>query len=71
MTMAFWSPARKHPNKAFFVPNGSMFLYLHGTSHIEKFEGSDFENDNILFFKFQPKIPKLEIFFENSKVFSF
>ena len=56
--MAFCSPAQKHPNKAFFVLNVSMFLYLHGTSHIEKFEGSDFENDNILFFKFQPKIPK-------------
>ena len=46
-----------------------MFILLHETSfHSEKFEDTDFENDNS-FFKFQSKIPKYNIFLENSKVF--
>ena len=48
----------------------SIFLILYEASHIEKFEGTEYENGNS-FFKFQPKMPKYEIFFENSKDFSF
>ena len=46
------------------------FLFLRETSHNEKFKDTDFKNDNS-FFKIQSKILKYEIFFENSKVFSF
>ena len=60
--MAFWNSSQKKPNKAFFVVQVSA-----ETSHIKKFESTDFEND--IFFKFHPKILKYDIFFENSKVF--
>ena len=33
----------------FFCPKCKYFLFLHKNSHIEKFEGSDFENDNSFF----------------------
>ena len=48
--------AWKYPNKVFFCPKCKHFLILHEASHIEIF---------------QPKIPKYEILFENSKVFFF
>ena len=44
----------EYPNKAFFVLNVKFFYFLDETSHIEKFEGTDFKIGNN-FFKFQPK----------------
>ena len=74
MTMAFSNFNLEISKKAFFVVNISIvlfYLFLHETSHIEKFEGTDFDNGNSFFFKFQQKILKYKILFENLKVFSF
>ena len=71
MTMAFSNFNLEISKKAFFVVNISIVLFLHQTSHIEKFEGTDFDNGNSFFFKFQQKILKYKILFENLKVFPF
>ena len=67
----FRSPVRKYPNKAVFVLNVSIFLFLHESSHNEKFKGTDFENGKSFFFRFQQKTPKYEFFFKNSKAVFF
>ena len=69
--MAFSNFNLEISKKAFFVVNLSIVLFLHQPSHIEKFEGTDFDNGNSFFFKFQQKILKYKILFENLKVFSF
>ena len=48
-----------------------IFLFLHETSHIQKFEGTDFEKWKIVFFKFYPKISKCEILLKTQKFFIF
>ena len=47
------------------------YLILHETSHIETFQGTDFENGNSSFLIQARKIAKYEIFFENLKFFLF
>ena len=45
----FQIPAQNYPNNAFFSPKCKYFLFLHETSHIEKLEDNDFENENSCF----------------------
>ena len=47
--MAFSNFNPKISKKAFFVVNISIFLFLHETSRIEKFDGTDFDNGNSFF----------------------
>ena len=49
MTMAFSNSSPKIYKKTFFVVNVTSFYFFHETSHIEKIEGTDFENGNSFF----------------------
>ena len=70
MTTAFSNSSPKIPkSKAFFLLK--YFLFLDETSRNEKLDGTDFENDNKSFFKFQPKnTQKLESIFFFSEILS-
>ena len=52
MGMAFSNYRPKIFKKSFFVVNVSSFSFLHETSRVDKYEGTDFESDNSFFFKF-------------------
>ena len=61
---------KKYPNKAFFVVNLTILLFLHETSHIEKFEGTDFDNGNS-FFQIPAKNTLMRNFLWKLKTFFF
>ena len=65
MTMAFSNFNLEISKKAFFVVNISIvlfYLFLHETSHIEKFEGTDFDNGNSFFFQIPAKNTQIQNF---------
>ena len=66
--MAFRIPVRRYSKKAVFVLDVSIFYFC---VNLRIFKNSRIliSKKAIAFFKFQQKIPKYEIFFENSKDF--
>ena len=64
----FWIPVWKYPNKAVFVLNVNTFYFCVNLPILTNSRVL-ISKMAIVFFKFRQKIPKYEIFFENSKVF--